>query len=285
MVISADHVRSLHPYELRILTTLERLMMKHQWVPLDLIKRALGLSESEIAYRIGRLMNRGMVRYDTVPYEGYTLIFGGYDSLALSTLSKRGTVKALGCMIGEGKESVVYEAMGFGTLALKFHHVGQRSFQAVRQSREYLPESGHCPWIFASRYSAEREYTALKMLHPDVRVPLPVDINRHVVVMEFIPGINLNRCQLENPAGFRDEILELVRGAYLRGVIHADLSEFNVMVRDGECILIDLPQWVERDHPNAEAILRRDLDNILRYFKRKYMLAYDSEEALRCVMS
>jgi RIO kinase 2 len=285
MVISADHIRSLHPYEIRILTTLERLMMKHQWVPLDLIKRALGLSESEIEYRIGRLMNMGMVRYDIVPYEGYTLIFGGYDALALSTLSKRETVKALGCMIGEGKESVVYEAVGFGTLALKFHHVGQRSFHAVRQSREYLPESGHCPWIFASRYSAEREYAALKILHPHVRVPLPVDINRHVVVMEFIAGVNLNRCQLENPAGFRNEILELVRGAYQRGVIHADLSEFNVMVRDGECILIDWPQWVERDHPNGEAILRKDVDNILRYFKRKYMLAYDSEEALRCVMS
>lgn len=285
MALSAEHIRSLHPFEIRILTTLERLMTKHQWVPLDQIKRAMHLSESEIAYRIGRLMNWGMVRYDTVPYEGYTLVFGGYDTLALIALSRRGTVKALGSLIGEGKESVVYEAIGFGSLALKFHHVGQRSFHAVRQSREYMPEGGHCPWIFASRCSAEREFSALKKLHPHVNVPLPVDINRHLVVMEFIPGVTLNRCQLDDPAGYRDEILGLVREAYHRGVIHADLSEFNVMVSDGECTLIDWPQWMEPDHPNAERILQKDLENILRYFRRKYMLAYDSDEALRCVMS
>jgi RIO kinase 2 len=283
MVISADHIRSLHPYEIRLLSTLERLMAKHQWVPLDLIKRAVRLSESEIAYRMSRLMNLGMVRYDTVPYEGYTLIFGGYDALALIALSRRGTVNALGCLIGEGKESVVYEATGLGTLALKFHHIGQRSFHAVRLTREYMPEKGHCPGIFASSYSAEREYDALKMLHPVMQVPLPVDLNRNVVAMEFIPGVNLNRCQLDEPMLFRDEILEQVRRAYEKGVIHADLSEYNVMIAEGECIIIDWPQWIERDHPNANATLRRDLVNILRYFERKYMLAYDTEEALQCV--
>jgi RIO-like serine/threonine protein kinase len=51
-----------------------------------------------------------MVRYNTVPYEGYALIFGGYDTLALRSLVKKGTIQALGPMIGEGKESVVYDA-------------------------------------------------------------------------------------------------------------------------------------------------------------------------------
>ncbi len=157
---------------------------------------------------------------------------------------------------------------------MKFHHIGQRSFHAVRLTREYMPEKGHCPWIFASRYSAEREYDALKMLHPAVQVPLPVDLNRNVVAMEFIPGVNLNRCQLDEPMLFRDEILEQVRRAYEKGVIHADMSEYNVMIAGGECIIIDWPQWIERDHPNANATLRRDLVNILRYFERKYMLAY-----------
>jgi RIO kinase 2 len=280
MAISAEDIRQLHKYEIRILHILERLMRTHRWVPLDLIRRTINLSESEVLYRLGRLMDVGMVRYDTVPYEGYSLVFLGYDALALLSLTRKGVVKALGCQIGEGKESVVYEALGLGQVALKFHHVGQRSFQTVRVSREYMGDEGHCPWIFASQSSAEREYTALARLHPRVQAPLGIDRNRNVVVMEFIPGVNLNRCILEDPEGVFEEILRNIRVAYEVGVIHADLSEFNVMLDGDRVVLIDWPQWVSPDHPNAMEILARDLENITKYFQRKYSLRVDPREVL-----
>ncbi|MCU0632299.1 MAG: serine/threonine protein phosphatase [Methanolinea sp.] len=280
MAISADHIRQLHPFEIRILNTLERLMRTYAWVPLELIKKSTGLSESEVLFRLGRLMEMGMVRYDVVPYEGYSLIFAGYDTLALLSLTRKGTVSALGSQIGEGKESVVYEALGLGSVALKFHHVGQRSFQSVRLSREYLPEEGHCPWIFASRFSAEREHTALKKLYPRVRVPLPIDRNRNVVAMEFIHGVNMHRCHLQDPAFTMEAILTSVSLAYTLGVIHADLSEYNVMIDGDEVVLIDWPQWIAPDHPNAGEILARDVGNILRYFKRKYKIERDLATAI-----
>jgi RIO kinase 2 len=283
MVISADQIRELHAYEIRILLVLERQMRRYRWVPLENIKKALGLSESEISYRLGQLMAKGLVRFDSVPYEGYSLVFQGYDTLALISLSKRGTVKALGCLIGEGKEAVVYEALGISQLALKFHHVGQRSFQSVRVSREFMPDEGHCPWLFASRLSADREYEALRMLHPAVSVPLPVDINRHTVVMEFIPGVTLNRCTLERPDEVFAEIIGNVRKAYLAGVIHADLSEYNVMHDGSRVYLIDWPQWASTDHPNARELLGRDMENVTRYFNRRYHLEVTSREALEAV--
>ncbi|MDD5420422.1 MAG: serine/threonine-protein kinase RIO2, partial [Methanomicrobiaceae archaeon] len=194
-------------------------------------------------------------------------------------------VTALGSQIGVGKESEVYEAMGLGPVVLKFHRVGQRSFQAARTKRGYMPESGHCPWLFASVRSAKREYDALTQLHPAVRVPLPIDRNRHVVVMSFIQGANLNRCTLEAPGDALEEILDNVREACLLGVIHGDLSEFNVMVDDGgRCWIIDWPQWVETAHPNAEEILQRDVQNILQYFSRKYGLAYTLEDGMARVI-
>jgi RIO kinase 2 len=285
MGISADHIRKLHKYEIRILVALERLMKRYQWVPLDILTRTVKLSESEMEYRIGRLMEWGMVRYDTVPYEGYTLVFSGYDTIALITLTRKGTVNALGCMIGEGKEALVYEGLGLGPLALKFHHVGQRSFQSARVTREYLPEQGHCPWIFASAYSAEREYQALQRLQTEVSVPLPIDHNRHVVAMELISGVTLNRCRLSNPRKVLDEILENTRKSYELGIIHSDLSEFNVMADEGEHIyLIDWPQWIDPAHPNAEEILSRDVDNILRYFDRKYRVSFSLNDAMALVM-
>ncbi|MCK9306234.1 MAG: serine/threonine protein phosphatase [Methanoculleus sp.] len=284
MPVPAEYVRSLHAYELRILLALERLMRRYQWVPLDVLKSATKLSESELSYRIGRLMTMNMVRYEKVPYEGYALVFNGYDSLALHTLTRRGSIQALGTLIGVGKESEVYEAMGLGVVVLKFHRVGQRSFQSARVKRGYMPEGGHCPWLFASSNSAKMEYDALKTLHPAVSVPLPIDQNRHVVAMSYVPGINLSRATVAEPELILDEILDNVREAYRLGIVHGDLSEFNIMVDEKQCWLIDWPQWVETAHPNAGETLARDIENILQYFKRKYALVYPFDEALARVV-
>jgi RIO kinase 2 len=283
MPIPAEHIRSLHRYELRILSVIERWMKRYSWVPVEQIKGSSGLSEQEINYRLGRLIGWGMVRFNPVPYDGYALVFSGYDTLALLALTKKGTVSALGSLIGEGKESVVYEALGLCPVAIKLHRVGQRSFSSARTNREYMPEGGHCPWIFASARSAEREFAALSVLHPKVSVPLPVGRNRHAVVMSLVDGTNLNRCRLDEPAGMVDEILLNIREAYRAGVIHADLSEFNVMVEGGRCVIIDWPQWVETGHPNAQKILQKDIGNILAYFKRKYGISRSPGDSLQCV--
>ena len=283
MVIAAERIRTLNKYEKSILTTLERGMKRYAWVPMEQIKLATKLSESEVNYRLARLITWGMVRFNPVPYDGYALVFGGYDTLALSTLARNGTISALGSRIGEGKESVVYEALGLGPVAIKFHRIGQRSFSSARVNREYMPEEGHCPWLIASRRSAEREYLALTTLHPKVSVPLPIAQNRHTVVMALINGPNLNHCRLEEPQQTLDEVLTNAAHAYHEGIIHADLSEYNVLMEEGRCVIIDWPQWVGTSHPNARSILERDIDNILSYFKRKYHVNYDREDAMRCV--
>ena len=283
MAVSAEHIRTLHKYEKSILAVLERQMTRYAWVPLEQLKTSTGFSESEVNYRLSRLIGWGMVRFNPVPYDGYALVFGGYDTLALASLTRKGTISALGTQLGEGKESVVYEALGLGPVAIKFHRVGGRSFNSARLNREYMPDDGHCPWLIASKLSAEREYAALTALHPNVSVPLPIAQNRHTVVMALINGANLNRCRLDAPAEVLDEILANVRTAYRAGVIHADLSEYNILVEDGRCVLIDWPQWVETGHPNAGAIIERDITNILTYFKRKYQLKYDREDAMLCV--
>lgn len=284
MPLSAEVIRSLQPFDLRVLHALERLMRRFEWVPLDDLKSATRFSESELNYRIGRLMERDLVRYAKVPYEGYALVFNGLDTLALRSLTSRGTLRALGSRIGEGKESVVYEGLGLAPVAIKLHHVGQRSFQSVRLNRDYLPERTHCPWLFASSLSAEREYEALTLLSPEVSVPAPIGIDRHAVVMDLIGGTTLNRCRVQDPEGVLDRILENVRLAYGRGAIHNDLSEFNVMVDADRVVLIDWPQWIPPDHPNALSTLRNDLGNIVAYFARKYRAVRDLDQVVESVV-
>ncbi len=284
MGVAAEQIRTLHKYEKTILLALERGMKRYAWVPLEQLRTTTNLAESEITYRLSRLIAWGMVRFNPVPYDGYALVFGGYDALALATLTHKGTISALGSQIGEGKESVVHDALGLGPVAIKFHRVGGRSFSSARLNRDYMPEEGHCPWLIASRKSAEREFEALTALHPKVSVPLPIDQNRHTVVMALINGQNLNRCRLEAPQEILEDVLENTHLAYKAGVIHADLSEYNILIEDGRVVLIDWPQWIATDHPNAGAIIGRDIDNVLAYFLRKYQLDYPHKDAVQWVI-
>jgi len=284
MPLDADDIRELHRFEIKILLALERLMKRYRWVPEDVLRRRTGLSASELAYRLGHLMSLDMVKSSSVPYKGYQLVFRGFDALALHAVSRKGTVTALGCQIGIGKEAIVYEGMGLGQVALKFHRVGQQSFQTVRRSRTYMPEYRHFPWIFASSFSARQEYDALRALHGEIAVPVPVDINRNLIVMTYIHGCPIVQATLENPADVFEEVVENVRGAYALGFIHGDLSEFNVMVDGIQAWIIDWPQWVDPAHPSADEIIRRDVANICTYFIRKYQLDISVEETLERVV-
>ncbi|HJJ53410.1 MAG TPA: serine/threonine protein phosphatase [Methanocorpusculum sp.] len=283
MPIDADIIKSLHKYEIRILHVLERMMKHYRWVPEDDLRAAVKLSPSEMKYRLGNLVHRDLIRSDNVPYKGYTLVFAGYDALALSDLAGKKTISALGNMIGVGKESEIFEALGFGTVVLKIHKVGQRSFQTLKTNREYMPGEGHCPWIFASARSAEREYEALKALNGKVNVPVPIDINRHTIVMSQICGNNLFRCVLEDPDTVYTDILAEVKKAYIAGFIHGDLSEYNIMCDGNTVWLIDWPQWIPPTHPNADTTLRHDLETVINYFAKKYQTKYDLEEAISFV--
>ena len=278
MHLSADHIRSLHKYEVRILHSLEYLMGRFDWVPLEDLIKNTRLSANEVDYRVRRLVNRGMIKFTQVPYAGYALLYNGYDSLAVNHLAKKGTISALGSMVGEGKESLVYEAIGIGPVILKFHRVGQRSFKSVQRARGFLPDKGHCPWIFASHLSAEQEYIALSTLHRTVSVPVPLLMNRNVVAMSLVPGVNLNTIILDEPQLFFDELISQITAAYRLGFVHGDLSEYNIMTDGDRPVIIDWPQWVPPTHPNAEEILDHDIRTVCQFFQRKYNLKNDPDE-------
>jgi RIO kinase 2 len=103
--------------------------------------------------------------------------------------------------------------------------------------------------------------------------------------MGYIDGYNLNDvARLDDPDGFLDDILENVRETFRAGVVHADLSEYNIVVqKEGTVLLIDWPQAVEIGHPNAESLLERDVRNVLRFFQRKFRLDRSLESTLEYV--
>ena len=52
-------------------------------------------------------------------------------------------------------------------------------------------------------------------------------------------------------------------------LVHGDLSEFNLLYHEGKAYVIDVSQSVEHDHPRALDFLRKDLQNVTEFFRRK----------------
>jgi len=210
----------------------------------------------------------------------------GYDSLALNALVKAGFLEAFGKPLGVGKESDVFDALSSGgeRVAVKFHRLGRTSFRQTRRLRGYVGDRRHISWLYQSRLAAEKEFEALRLVYPrGVSVPRPIIQNRHVVVMAMIEGDEIYRVSdVSDAEEVLDEILLNVRKTYVdAGVIHADLSEFNVILEtDDHVLIIDWPQFVRVDHPNAEMLLKRDMQNVLRFFRRRFKVRRDLQKAL-----
>jgi len=120
------------------------------------------------------------------------------------------------------------------------------------------------------------------MYDAGVSVPRPIHQNRHVIIMEYIKGVQLSDIiSLEEPEEFLMGILDNMRIVYKAGVIHTDLSEYNIMIdEDGKDWIIDWPQYILTDHHNAEEILARDIGNVAHYFKRKHGTSMSNQDAV-----
>lgn len=287
--VAVQAFRQLKPEDFRILLTIEIAMSKHEYVPQNVILKLTNLNQQEISFRLRRLNQLRLVRRWTGPYMGFVLNTSGYDCLAINALVKAGVLEAFGKPLGVGKEADVYDALtpGGKRVAVKFHRLGRTSFRQTRRARGYIAERRHVSWLYQSRLAAEREFEALKIVYPHgVSVPEPIQQNRHVIVMGLIEGVELVHCvKIPNPGEVLDGILSNVRRAYLEaGIIHADLSEYNIVLKpDGHILIIDWPQFVRQDHSNADQLLERDIKNVVGYFRRKFGSRTKLKDALAYV--
>ena len=110
-----------------------------------------------------------------------------------------------------------------------------------------------------------------------VRVPKPYNFHEGVLLMELVTDAEGNAAPRLNDVEFTPDIaikyhqaliMEVVR-MLCAGVIHGDLSEFNILVGGNGPVIIDLPQAVDAAGNNhAQAMLERDVANLRNYFGR-----------------
>ncbi|MGB9713872.1 MAG: serine/threonine-protein kinase RIO2 [Candidatus Bathyarchaeales archaeon] len=282
--VAVQMFRKLENEDIRVLQVIETSMSQYEFVPKEVIAKFSKYGMEETDFRLSRLSKMGLIRKIKGAYVGYTLNYAGYDCLAINALVKAGALEAFGKPLGVGKEADVYDALDpkGERIAVKFHRLGRISFRQTKRKRGYTTEKAN--WLYQSRLAAEREFQALKIVFPcGVSVPKPISQNRHVIVMGMIEGAELAEWkEIPTPEKVLKEILRNVRKTYLKaGVIHADLSEYNIILKpDMHVLIIDWPQYVTREHPNAQQLLMRDVKNVLQFFERKHMLKAKLDEAL-----
>ncbi len=293
MVLLALTYRKLVPRDFKVLQIVERGMSRYEYVPLEWIEKRARLPSTHVALVLQKLNKLKLVKRRLGDYVGYRLTYMGLDVLALHSLVERGVVSALGDKLGVGKESDVYSALAPSgeRLIVKFHRVGRTSFQHVVKVRHYAAERPLHNWFEAAKIAGQREYRALEELHrAGALVPKPISYSRHAVVTEYIEGVELYEYREPiDPEAMLYRIVETIRIAYQQvGIVHGDLSEYNILVtvtEEGEekPYIIDWPQYVEKLHPSAEQLLRRDVEYVVRFFKKRYGVDADAERILRYV--
>lgn len=130
---------------------------------------------------------------------------------------------------------------------------------------------------------AEKEVRNLNRLHQTGKIQCPVPIKQanNCLLMSFI-GVGDNHAPRLRDAG--DLSLKTWNRLYLSTMkdtrvmfqecklVHADLSEYNILYHNNDVVIIDVSQSVEHDHPNALTFLRKDCWNVNSFFKSKGVL-------------
>ncbi|KPI90389.1 hypothetical protein ABL78_0465 [Leptomonas seymouri] len=271
-------LRFMEDEDFRVLTALEMAMRNHDVAPTALVERIAQLPHGGCRKRLNNLLKHKMIHHENTMYDGYAMKYGAYDYLALRTLSRRGTCTGVGHRIGCGKESdiiLVRDESGHDCV-LKLQRLGRCSFRSVTRNRDYKGNGrtrhGES-WFYLSRLASQKEYSFMKVLYDEgFPVPKPIDQNRHALLMELVPGTLLNNItELGDASKVYRRSLELMVKLAEAGLIHGDFNEFNLMITDDQrVVMIDFPQMVSINHPNAAELFDRDVHNLANFFQRRF---------------
>jgi RIO kinase 1 len=190
-----------------------------------------------------------------------------------------------------GKEAMVYVVRCGGEIrcAKVYKEANKRSFRQsvdytegrkVRNSRRARAMAKGARYGRMAQEEAwqSAEVDALyRLAAAGVRVPQPYNFSDGVLLMELVTGDDgdvaprLNDVALtaEESRTYHDLLIKQVVRMLCAGIVHGDLSEYNVLIGSDGPVIIDLPQAVDAAGNNhAFAILERDINNLAAYFGR-----------------
>ncbi|EXF84420.1 RIO1 family protein [Colletotrichum fioriniae PJ7] len=214
--------------------------------------------------------------------------------MILLQMINRGIVSEIHGAISTGKEANVYHAIlhpeGDGPNVQRAIKVYKTSILVFKDRERYIAGEHRFQKGFDKSSNrkmvklwAEKEFRNLRRIHAaGIPCPEPISLKLHVLAMGFLgdkKGWAYPRLRDANLTG--DDIEEQWRALYVQllglmrriyqtcRLVHADLSEYNILYNAGKLYIIDVSQSVEPDHPRALEFLRMDIKNVGDFFRRK----------------
>ncbi|MCW4021030.1 MAG: serine protein kinase RIO [Candidatus Bathyarchaeota archaeon] len=249
------------------------------------------LERQEKSYETEQLMKEKR----SEEYEALEEVFDRPTLMTVYDLMNKGWIDEIYGAIKAGKESKLYwgKHPDGKELAIKIYLTVSSEFR--KGMLTYITGDPRFKYVKRDTRSliytwARKEFRNLNEAYDaKVRVPKPFKVQNNILLMEFIgkAGVSaplLKEVELEDPERTYKRILLYVKRLYRKAkLVHGDLSEYNIMVWKGKPVIFDVSQAVNLKHPNSEQFLKRDLENLNRYFKRTGVDVHTTEEALRRV--
>lgn len=204
-------------------------------------------------------------------------VFDQETLMSLYKLFNDGIVDTLEYSISTGKEGNVFlGTTDEGECAIKIYRISTATFKNISK---YIVGDPRFKGILGNHKKtvmawAQKEFKNLnRMYDADVNVPEPMGCHNNILVMEYIsveghPAPLLKDVRLPAPTKVFRQVVESMRLIDESNLVHGDLSEYNMLMREGEPVIIDVGQAVTLDHPLAQEWFLRDVTNIARYFSR-----------------
>jgi RIO kinase 1 len=247
-----------------------------EWESLDV--------EDTEADEIARAADREFSKFrqrikNTEQFKVEASVFDDATFAALYKLVQDGHIVAFGGPISTGKEANVYTALGPDDteVAVKVYRINASDF---RDMGTYLEGDPRFEGIGSNKKAVvlawvRKEFANLQRARgAGVRAPRPIAVERNVLVMEYIGteegrAKRLSEVDVENPRTAYEVVREYMRRLYDAGLVHGDLSEYNVVFHEGQLYVLDLGQGVTVHHPNSRDFLERDCENVASFFRRQ----------------
>jgi RIO kinase 1 len=214
-------------------------------------------------------------------------VFDEFTKRNLFEMQSKGIYDEIIGPLEVGKESNVFTAKkGKKIVIIKIYRLQNCDFKRML---EYIKQDPRYAFLRNKRREiifawTQREYKNLiRAKKGKVRVPNTLYCKFNILIEEFIGDEQaappLKDAYPEDPEKFFKKTIKQMKLLYKIGLIHGDLSSFNILNYKERPVLIDFSQATMIKTPNSQELLERDVKNILQFFK-KLGIEADFEETL-----
>ena len=219
-------------------------------------------------------------------------VFDEFTNRTLFKLISEGYFEGLESPISIGKEANIFSAKtkDNSRVMVKIYRLEScdfnKMFDYIKEDPRYADIKGKRRKIIF--FWVQREYrNLLKAREANVNVPTPLTFKNNVLILEFIGNKDKVSDRLsvdspKKPKEFFDKIIKNMKNLYKAGLVHADLSPFDILNHNQEPVFIDFSQATPLASSRAKEFLKRDIKNICTFF-RKLKLKVDETQVLKKV--